>query len=112
MYRGVISGVIRSVPSGYITLQGSILELILASEKDDSVRSSHVKGNAQYSENMVETMLTTIPSFVSSVAVTSMKRFVVSKVILLCSELMIGGIERTRSAESYMIGYTGESLII
>lgn len=89
-----------------------MLELILASGKDGSAGSSHVKGSAQYSENMVETMLTTTPSFVSSVAVTSMKIFFVSNVILLCSELMIGGIERTWFVESYMIGYTGESLII
>ena len=66
----------------------------------------------QYSENMVATILTTMPSLVSSVAVTSMNTFCVFKVILLCSELMIGGIDRTRSSESYIIGYTGESLMM
>lgn len=73
---------------------------------------TYVNGSAQYSENMVEMMLTTIFNFVSSVAVTSMKTFRVFRVILLWSELMIGGIERTRRSVSYMIGYTGESLMI
>lgn len=54
-----------------------------------------MKGSSQYSENMVAIMLTTIPSLVSSVAVTSMNTFFVFNVILLCSELMIGGIEAT-----------------
>lgn len=57
-------------------------------------------GSAQYSENMVEMMFATIPSLVSSVAVISMKTFRVLRVILLCSELMIGGMESTRSCWS------------
>ena len=65
---------------------------------------THVYGSAQYSENIVDTMLITIASFVGSVAVTSIKTFFVFKVILLSSELMIGGIDRTWSSESYMIG--------
>lgn len=56
-----------------------------------------VNGSLEYSENMVATMLTTIASFVSSVAVTSMKTFLVFRVIFECSELIIGGMERTRS---------------
>ena len=56
-----------------------------------------MKGSSQYSENMVTIMLTTIASFVSSNAVTSTNTFRVFSVILLCSELMIGGIESTVS---------------
>lgn len=52
-------------------------------------------GFSQYSENIVATMFTTMPSLVKSVAVTSMKMFRVLRVILLCSELMMGGIDRT-----------------
>lgn len=63
-------------------------------------KRTDVKGSRQYSENIVAIILTTIPSFVSSVAVKSMKIFFVERVILLCSELMIGGIESTRSSES------------
>jgi hypothetical protein len=44
---------------------------------------------------MVQMMLRTMLSLVSSVAVTSMKTSVVSRVILVCSELMMGGMERT-----------------
>jgi hypothetical protein len=66
----------------------------------NGLRYTHVNGSRQYSENMVATILTTMPSFVSSVAVTSMKTFCVFSVILLCSELIIGGIDRTRSFES------------
>lgn len=55
-----------------------------------------MKGSAQYSENIVEMIFATIPNFVSSVAVISMKILRVLRVILLCSELMIGGMERTR----------------
>lgn len=61
---------------------------------------------------MEATMLSTMMSFVSSVAVTSIKTFLVFSVILLCSELMIGGIDRTRSPESYIMGQTGESRMI
>lgn len=57
----------------------------------------HLKGTSLYSENMVEMMLTTIFSLVRSVAVRSMKMFRVLSVILLCSELMMGGKERTTS---------------
>lgn len=71
-----------------------------------------MKGSAQYSENIVDTILTTMSSLVRSVAVTSMKTFRVFNVILLCSELMIGGIDKTWSSESYMIGKTGESRMI
>ena len=49
---------------------------------------------------MVEMMLITIPSFVSSVAVTSIQIFRVFRVILLCSELMMGGMEQTLLCES------------
>jgi hypothetical protein len=59
-----------------------------------------MKGSEVYSENIVEMMSATMFNFVSSVAVMSMKTFVVLSVILLCSELMIGGIDRTRSSES------------
>ena len=65
-----------------------------------SVLYTHSNDSEQYSENIVATILTTMASFVSSVAVTSMKTLCVSNVILLCSELMIGGIDRTRSSES------------
>ena len=58
---------------------------------------TYVYGSAQYSENIVATMLTTIFNFVSSVAVTSMKMFRVFNVILLCSEFMMGGMESTLS---------------
>lgn len=61
---------------------------------------THEYGSAQYSENIVATILTTIFSLVSSVAVTSMKMFFVFKVIFECSELMIGGIDKTRSCLS------------
>jgi hypothetical protein len=59
-----------------------------------------VKGSAQYSENMVTIMLVTMASFVSSVAVKSMKTLRVFRVIFECSELIIGGIESTRSCVS------------
>lgn len=58
---------------------------------------TYVKGSAQYSENMVAMMFVTMCSFVSSVAVTSMKIFRVLSVILLCSELMMGGMDSTTS---------------
>lgn len=61
---------------------------------------AYVNGSSQYSENMVERMLATIPSLVSSVAVISMNTFLVFSVILLCSELMIGGIDSTVSLVS------------
>ena len=49
---------------------------------------------------MVEMMLATMASFVSSVAVISMNILRVFRVILLCSELMMGGIEATVPLES------------
>jgi hypothetical protein len=58
--RGASGGERCDVPSGMWTRTGSIW-----------------KGTAQYSANMVETMLTTISSLVLSVAVTSMKMFCV-----------------------------------
>jgi hypothetical protein len=45
-------------------------------------------------------MSITIDSLVASVAVVSMNTFLVLSVILECSELMIGGIDRTMSLES------------
>lgn len=59
-----------------------------------------MNGSEQYSENIVEMILATMPSFVSSVAVISMKILRVFRVILLCSELMMGGIEATVPLES------------
>ena len=61
---------------------------------------THVKGSSQYSENIVTTMFVTIFSFVKSVAVRSIKTFRVFRVILLRSELMIGGKESTWSSLS------------
>lgn len=97
-----ISGVISAFPSGYTTLTGSTLRgrrSVFPSKGSMGVRI-YVKGSAQCSANMRATMLMTIESFVSSVAVVSMKTFRVFRVILLCSELIMGGIERTVSRES------------
>lgn len=47
-----------------------------------------MNGSEQYSENMVTIMSTTMSSLVWSVAVTSMKTFFVSSVILVRSELI------------------------
>lgn len=47
-----------------------------------------MKGSEQYSENMVTIMSTTYCSLVSSVAVTSMKTFLVSSEIFVPSELI------------------------
>ena len=58
---------------------------------------SHLNFPPQYSENIVDTIFTTISNFVWSVAVTSIKTFLVFSVIFECSELIIGGIERTVS---------------
>ena len=69
---------------------GESVNVILEGEFD-----THVKGSSQYSENIVAMMLMTIPSFVSSVAVTSIQTLRVFKVILLWSELMMGGMEAT-----------------
>lgn len=54
-----------------------------------------MNGSAQCSANIRATMLMTMESFVSSVAVVSIKTFRVFKVIFECSELMIGGIDST-----------------
>ena len=69
-------------------------------ERKLKAEETHVRGSSQYSENIVAIIFTTMPSLVSSVAVTSMKTFRVFKVILLWSELMIGGIESTVRFES------------
>ena len=61
---------------------------------------THTKGSSQYSENIVTMMFVTMFNFVKSVAVTSMKTFRVFRVILLRSELMMGGIESTWSSLS------------
>ena len=76
-------------------MHGSILAAVVGNRQTMSKRWTHVNGTSQYSENIVATMLITIASFVSSVAVTSMNTFRVFKVILLCSELIIGGIDKT-----------------
>ena len=65
-----------------------------------------------YFENIVTTILVTISSFVRSVAVTSMKIFLVLVEILEWVELIMGGIEHTVRFESRISGYTGESFII
>jgi hypothetical protein len=99
--RGVISGDIRVEPSGKTILQGSILTTdVQLSESIPKPNMTHVNGSAQYSENILATILTTICNFVSSVAVVSMNTFLVSSVILLCSELIIGGILNTWSSAS------------
>lgn len=52
-----------------------------------SIRTD-VKGSRQYSENMVTSTSRRYSIFVSSVAVTSMKTFLVSRVIFVASELI------------------------
>lgn len=99
--RGVISGDMRVEPSGKTILQGSILTTDpQLPESNYRPKTTHVKGSAQYSENILATILITICNFVSSVAVVSMNTFLVSNVILLCSELMMGGILNTWSFAS------------
>lgn len=71
-----------------------------------------MKGSSAYWENIVTIMLMTISSFVLSVAVHSMKTFLLLVEILEWFPLMIGGIEQTMRFESYITGYTGESLIM
>lgn len=101
MVRKEMSGERRVDPSAKTIFTGSIL-----SYHDISLRfrnaqdTTHVYGSSQYSENNAATMFTTIWSLVSSVAVTSMNTFRVLRLILLCSELMIGGKDSTRSLES------------
>ena len=57
--------------------------------------STYVKGSAQYSENMATMVLRTILPLVRSVAVHSMKTFLVSSVILEWLLLMMGGSDKT-----------------
>ena len=83
------------LPSGRITRIGSILQEIYEGLFKVIFAAAHVKGSSQYSENMVARMLTTMPSFVSSSAVTSINTLRVLTVILECSELMMGGILAT-----------------
>jgi len=71
-----------------------------------------VKGSSQYCENIATRILMTISTLVRSVAVTSMKTFLVSNVILERLLLIIGGNEHTFLLASRITGYTGESLII
>lgn len=71
-----------------------------------------MKGLSQYAENIATRIFITISTLVRSVAVTSIKTFLVSKVILDWLELMIGGNEHTTRLESYITGYTGESLMM
>lgn len=73
------------------------LDMIVSMTLRASGACKYLKGSSQYSENIVEMMFATMSSFVSSVAVISMKMFLVLRVILLCSELMMGGIDKTRS---------------
>ena len=99
--RGVISGDIRVEPSGKTILQGSILATDPQLSKSNSKPNmTHVNGSAQYSENILATIVITICNFVSSVAVVSINTFLVSSVILLCSELIMGGILNTWSSAS------------
>lgn len=56
---------------------------------------TYVKGSAQYSENIATSVLRTMLALCSSVAVISIKTFLVESLILECSELMIGGREHT-----------------
>ena len=60
--------------------------------------------SAQYSENIVVIMFNTTSALVKSVAVISMKIFLVFKVILLWLPLIIGGNERTRFLASKITG--------
>ena len=83
-----------------MTLTGSMLHLFFSPDIDDEKYGTHVKGSSQYSENIVTTMFVTIFSFVKSVAVRSTKTFRVFRVILLRSELMMGGNESTWSSLS------------
>lgn len=76
---------------------------------DTTRTGSIVNGSAQYLENMVTMMLQTMSSLVWSVAVMSMKTFLVSSVILERSLLMMGGREQTFRSASRMTGYTGLS---
>jgi hypothetical protein len=100
--RSEMLGEMRVWPSGITTFTGSMLERTFFKFTAEQVTDfkTHVYGSAQYSENIVDMMLTTTSSFVWSVAVTSMKIFRVFSVILLCSELMIGGMDSTRSSAS------------
>ena len=57
-------------------------------------------GVAQYPENMAHMILSTMWALVRSVAVTSMKTFLVLSVIFEWSPLMIGGRLNTRPLAS------------
>lgn len=78
MCRGLTSGVIVVRPSASTTSTGST-----------------VKGRAQYWENIVTTMLSTMRALVRSVAVHSMKTLRVLSEMAECAPLMMGGRERT-----------------
>ena len=97
-----MSGAIRVVPSAATILIGSILKETPERVSAETVREMvrYLNLSWQYSENIVATVFTTISTFVLSVAVTSMKMFLVFSVIFECSELMIGGNERTWSTLS------------
>ena len=69
-----------------------------------TLTGSIVKGSAQYLENMATMMLQTMSSLVWSVAVMSIKTFVVSSVILERSLLMMGGSEQTFLSASRITG--------
>ena len=78
--------------------------LLALAEYGRITRATYVKGSSVYCENIVTMMLVTISSFVRSVAVTSIKTFRVSALILEWFELMIGGIEQTVRLESRITG--------
>jgi hypothetical protein len=98
------SGVILDVPSGRIIRTGSTLTGLRLLLLNECWNTTYVNGSSQYSLNIATISFVTIASLVSSVAVKSMKTFRVLRVILECSELMIGGMESTVRLESYIIG--------
>lgn len=61
---------------------------------------TNVKGSSVYRENIVTSMLLTISTLVLSIAVTSMKTFLVVAEIFEWLPLMIGGREQTVFLES------------
>mmetsp|Transcript_24834 Transcript_24834/g.45388 ORF Transcript_24834/g.45388 Transcript_24834/m.45388 type:complete len:203 (-) Transcript_24834:483-1091(-) len=83
-----------SLPSSYTTVTGST-----------------VKGDPQYSLNMVTTVSSTMCALVRSVAVHSMNTSVVSRVMREWWPLMMGGRDMTVPLPSRITGYRGESLI-
>lgn len=70
---------------------------------------NYVKGTAQYCENMVTIVFSTVFAFVMSVAVHSMRMLRVVNLIFEWSPLIIGGSESTRRVLSKITGYTGDS---